>query len=33
MLKIFLGAYDSNIVQCRYNEGYTEQTYLWKNVS
>lgn len=33
MLKIFLGAYGSNIVQFRYNEGYTEQTYLQKNES
>lgn len=33
MLKIFLGAYGSNIVQFRYNEGYTEQTYIQKSVS
>jgi len=33
MLKIFLVAYGSNIVQFRNNKGYTEQTYLQTNVS
>jgi hypothetical protein len=30
MLKIFLGAYGSNVVQFGNNEGFTEQTYLQK---